>query len=389
MKICFLTYSIFDLGGIQRVVSVIASELAKTNDVEIICTCDNYPINYDLYNLNENIKITMDSSFLAEGKIKSLYLRILKKINRETGIWNNKFCVNFLSRIYYPRNLQKRFIGYINENNYDVVISVAGENSLLLGIVAEKIKCKKIGWEHNSYDAYLKNPKRYFWKQDAVFNKYIPKLDEHLVLTDYDRKMYLKNNKIDSIVMPNPRSFSSNIKSDVIKKQFLAAGRFTYQKGFDLLIKAFYEFSKLEEQWNLVIVGEGEEKQNIINLIQKYNLEDRITIENFTDNIQKYFLESSTLLLSSRWEGMPMIVLESLEMGVPVISFNITAVESLIEDNEEGFIVSNYNIEEFSKAMYKISKSYDVRKKFSKNAMLKSEVYNVNNIVEKWNKLMN
>ena len=65
-------------------------------------------------------------------------------------------------------------------------------------------------------------------------------------------------------------------------------------------------------------------------MINIYKLEVRFIVKSFTNNIKDYFLNSSVLLLPSRWEGMPMIVLESLEMGVPIISYDITAVKPLI-----------------------------------------------------------
>lgn len=387
MKICFLTYSIFDLGGIQRVVSVIASNLAIENEVEIICTTDKYKVDYNLYNLSEKVSVDIQSNIEVNSFIKKVVYKMMKVLNNKTGILNNKKYINLLTEAYYPKEKQDKLIEYLNDKNYDIIVGVSGEFSLMLGVIEDKLQAKTIGWQHNSYDAYLKNKGKYFWNQDELFNKYIPKLNEYVVLNNYDRKMYKKENNIDVKVIYNPRSFKSDEKSDVKSKTFLAAGRFNYQKGFDLLIESFKIFAKENNEWNLIIVGEGEEKDNMKKLIDKYKLNDRILIKNFTDNIKKYFLESSALLLSSRWEGMPMIVLESLEMGVPVISYDITAIEPLVTNNKEGLVVEKYNIKAYADAMSKISKNYNFRKYMSKNSIEKSKEFDIGNIVKKWNEL--
>ena len=389
MKICFITSTIFNLGGVQRVVSVLASKLIENYEVDIICTDKNFEVNRNLYNLDSKINIKINSELLNKKKTSRIIGKIFREFNSLTGIFNNKRMIDILTYIYYPNEIRNNFINYLNSQSYDIVIGVEGYYSLLLGIISDNITAKTIGWQHNSYDAYLRNKNRYYWNQDELFNTWIQNLDIYLVLSEYDRKMFLKENNIESIVMHNPRSFSSPIKSDVSKKQFLAAGRFNYQKGFDLLIESFYEFSKKNNDWNLVIVGEGEEKFKILEQINKYKLSDRISLEPFTNDIKKYFLESSVLLLSSRWEGMPMIVLESLEMGVPIIAYDITAVEALIDNEREGLIIEKFDTKKFAESMYKISKSYEMRYKLSQNAINKSRQFEISNIAKQWDSLIN
>lgn len=382
MKICFVTNDIFTLGGVQRVVSVLADKLTDEHDVTVLCT-NQVNINRDLYNISSKLKIEIEKNIFTTGIFSKITRKIIKDINRKYGILNNEKYYRYLTNIYYPKTIRNKFIKYFNEKQYDVIIGVEGIYSILLGCISDEIDSRIIGWQHNSYDAYLKNKNRYYWNLDILFEKYIKKLDKYIVLTEYDRIMLKKEKGIESQVIANPRSFTSKVKSNMEVKQFLAAGRFTYQKGFDLLIESFNLFSKQNQEWKLVIVGEGEEKDKIKKKICEYGLQDRVYIQPFTDNIKKYFLNSSVMLLSSRWEGMPMIVLESLEMGVPIISYDITAVEPLIDNKENGIIVEKYDIEKYSEEMLRIIEN-ETLKYMSKKAIEKSKEFDIEKIVEKW-----
>lgn len=86
MKICFITSTVFTLGGVQRVVSVLANELSKEHEIDILCTSDNSLVNREIYGLNENIKINIEPNLWNEN-IKN---RIIKKINKETNLLNKK-----------------------------------------------------------------------------------------------------------------------------------------------------------------------------------------------------------------------------------------------------------------------------------------------------------
>ena len=104
----------------------------------------------------------------------------------------------------------------------------------------------------------------------------------------------------------------------------------------------------------------------------------------FTSDIQHYFLEASVLLLPSRWEGMPMIALESLEMGVPIVAYEITAMREIVDNYKEGIIVDKFDTSKFADAMMKLSESYTLRKSLSEQCIIKSNKFEINNIALQW-----
>ena len=391
MKICFLVKDITNLGGVQRVLSVLASELVKENKVDILCVdCpDISRLDRKMYNLSYDVNVVDKKDLNSKSLIQKSILKLAKDFNMKTGFFNKESKEKILEKIYYPKNVQKKFIEYLNSQDYDIVIGVEGLLALLLGMISNKLNCKTIGWQHNAYEAYLNTVGKYHYNQNVLFKECIPKLDEYIVLSNHDKEMYKKDMNVRTRVIYNPRSFVSDEHSSLKNKKFLSAGRFHYQKGFDLLIESFSEFAKKDDEWTLTIVGEGEDKDKIKDLIDKYKLNDRVKLDPFTDNIKSYFMDSSILLLPSRWEGMPMIVLESLSMGVPIISYDITAVEASITNNYNGIIVEKYDTHKFSEAMLKLSSSPDKIKEMGANALKKSEEFDIEIIAKEWNDMFN
>lgn len=384
-KICFLMKNPFTLGGEQRVVSVIANILTNKNfDVTILCT-DKFVANYDMYELDRKVEVhQLNITNNLFYKILNNFYKIIRYINKKTNIMKNND--KLLNTIYCNKFLRKSLANTIN-NSYDYVIGVGGTYTLLVASIKNMINCKVIGWQHSSYDAYFLTKDNCSWHQDILFEKYLNKLDKYIVLTNYDKEKMDKRFDINSIVINNPKSFESDIVSNLGNKKFIAMGRFVYVKAFEDLIEAFNLFSKKNNDWNLYIYGDGPYKDKYIELIEQYNLENRIFIENYTDDVKKVLLDSSIYLLSSRWEGFPMVVLEAMEMGLPVISYDISASKEIIINNS-GILVRSRNIEEYADAMLNLANNPDLLKEMGKCAKINSENYSYEKIGNQWFELL-
>lgn len=380
MKICICVGTILDIGGIQRVISLFANELAKKHEVTISSFDTPEKISNSVYKLDKNINfVEFPKSKIASNILYRIMRKILFKVVR-----NDKF----LERIDFPKFMRKRLVTFFNQGEYDVVIGVAWLHSLWLAMVAPEIKARTIGWQHNSYDAYFCTPGRYVWKKDNLFRKYLPNLDGYVVLNEITKEKIDANFGIDSTVIYNPKSYVSKEKSDMESKVFLAAGRMVYAKGFDTLVEAFRIFAQRNSDWKLLLVGDGEELSTIKNKIKKYGLEKRIYTPGKTSDIKEYFLQSSVLLLPSRWEGMPMIVLESLEMGYPIVAFDIDAMRPLVTNGMEGLIVKKkQDANAYAQAMLKIAESEDLRKQMHQASIKKANRFSVDKIMNEWEKL--
>lgn len=157
------------------------------------------------------------------------------------------------------------------------------------------------------------------------------------------------------ITIPNPvyvHSIRSKISEDQVVPphkngpKLLAMGSLTRQKGFDLLIDAMAKLVKIRADIQLTILGAGPEEANLITQIKKMDLSGSITLAGFKENPYPYFYNADLFVLSSRWEGLPNVVLESLACGTPVVAFDCPGcVKEIFDEPSQGVLVPAGDVE--------------------------------------------
>ena len=387
-KICFLTDSIFTIGGVQRVTAVIAKELAKDNVVTIV-TFDK-PDKYDpkLYDLrNSNITYRYFSYPTIKNWKKKIY-RLCSGICLKCH-FQSKWASNLYAWSSFPTPLRNALAMELNKGKYDVIIGVHAPLAARLATLRKHLPhTKLIGWIHNSFEALFCDTSLYIGAERKRHYVYqFRKLDDVIVLCNHDAETY---QKYDSRFLPsviyNPLTLIPGKMSEGNSHRFLAVGRFSHQhKGFDLLIEAFHIFAQQNTDWKLDIVGEGVEEELYRSLIQKYHLENRVFIHPFTNNIQEYYSKAQVYVLSSRWEGFGLVLVEAMAHGLPIVSSDLPTSKEILGDF--GLYFKNGNIEELSQRLVDATKLYWKEK--SKEAINISNGFDIKKIVEKWKKIIN
>lgn len=391
MKLCIWVTKIFELGGTKRVVTLLANELAKEHDVTIMCYDDRMAENRRMYNMSEDIKVDFidNENFVNRHRTPAFIKRsVIKRLNNKFATFNKAKYTKLLADAIFPKYTQDRWVEYLNEQDYDVIITTASL-SLRLGIIAPRLKARTVGWQHNCYDGYINTPNVVFWHQEELLKEYLPKLDRYIVLSEYDRIDYMEKLGIDTEVKINPRSFTSDKKTDPSKKTFMVSARFVPAKGLDLLMQAFQQFCESDDEWTIDIIGDGKLWNKIIADAKKRNIKERVLFYGYTQNVEKYYLKSSVFLLPSRWEGWPMVIMEAFEYGLPVIAFHTGAMDLMIDDGKTGFLPEAFDPSKFAQAMLKIAHDDELRAKMSQNAIKKSDDFDIKYAVEDWNNLFN
>ncbi|MFV0465957.1 MAG: glycosyltransferase [Lachnospiraceae bacterium] len=389
MKICIWISKIFELGGTKRVVTLLANELSKEYDVTIMTLQDPSTEDRSMYQMKNEVHVDYINTkvFIDKRKTPPFILRfIIKKANAKTGMFNRKSLTGILGEATYPKKSRDKWIHYLNQKEYDIIISIGGI-SLQLAMMAPELKAKTIGWQHNCYEGYLDVPNVVFWKKECLLQENLPKLDKYVVLSEYDQRDYRNLLGIESEVKTNPRSFVSSKKSSGTQKRFLIAARFVYAKGLDLMMESFEEFCRQNEEWQLDIIGAGELFDQIKADASARKIDHRVNFAGYTNDAESHYLQSSVFLLPSRWEGWPMVIMEAFEFGLPVIAYHTGAMDLIIEDGKTGLLVEPFDTHEFCQAMLSLAEKEELRLQMRNNAISKSQDFKIEDVVKDWNDL--
>jgi len=387
LKLCFWANSMFSLGGEQRVTTTIVNELVNRGyDITVVIKYKEQ-IDRAFYGLDPKVKIIFMHNDLIFNLNTSKFLSRLRALNRYTGIF--KSSTKIIRRLLCCKQMRNEIIGIININKFDVVIGVGGDRSFILADIKEKIDSKIIGWHHMNVDTHFKNKFSRYYNEEILIEKLFLKFDNCLVLTDDDNRLFKKHYGFNATVMNNPESFSTDRVTTLKNKKFIAIGRLTGQKGFDLLIEASYKFYQKNKDWSLSIFGEGRELKRLNKLISHYRLSSHVKILPPKSNIQEELLNSSIYLMSSRWEGLPLVVVEALGCGLPVVAFDLPANKEMITNNYNGILVKKYDVDSFCNSMLKIANEKDLLERLSNNCKKSVQKYSVSNIINKWICMLN
>lgn len=386
-KICFITDSVFSIGGVQRVTAVIAKELAKDYDVTIVTFDPKGQKDTSLYGLNEaNIKYKF-FTYPRVGKIKQLLCKVYSGLYLKMQLQGKQWS-DLYAHSSYPSELRNALVKELAKGKYDVIIGVHAPLAARLASLRKQFpNAKLIGWLHNSYEALFGKSSLYIGARRTRHYIYqFRKLDDVVVLCQDDaHRFHHYDTQFQPLVIYNPITLKPGQISTGISKRFLTIGRFTpLHKGIDLLIEAFHLFAQKNNDWNLDIIGEGIEEHKYKSLISKYKLGDRITIHPFTNQIQDYYSNAQVYVLSSRWEGMPLVLVEAMSHGLPIVTSDLPVCKEIMGDF--GLYFRNGDIQDLANKLEEATQ-IDWQKK-SAEAIEISKRFDVDHIIKQWKQLI-
>lgn len=389
MKICFVCDSIYSYGGVQRVLAVIAKELSKTHDVSIMTLDNPYQQKEDIYLLGATRVHILYYQFaplnpfieFTHKPYSYLYKKYLPK---------NKTTSYIYARSSFPKRQRQQLINALNIHAFDVIIGVHAFLSIKLATIRKGLTARLvIGWMHNSYQAFFENTPSYLDHLKEHFKYQMQKLDKVIVLTHSDAELYQRNLGLKPIVIYNPLTLIPGPRCDIQSKTFLSVGRMSpLHKGLDLLIKAFALFAQHDKEWKLIIVGDGPEKEQLQNLINENRLNNRVHLHPFTDNIQSYYSTASIYVLSSRWEGFPLVLMEAIAHGLPIIASDIPVCQEFLSNTTFSTLFKSESIESLAATLTSLSQSTNLQE-YSDQAMEFSQKHNtIDSIMNTWNRIL-
>jgi glycosyltransferase involved in cell wall biosynthesis len=213
---------------------------------------------------------------------------------------------------------------------------------------------------------------------------HLKRLDRFVVLTHEDGASWSELPKVE--VIPDPLSFSPQVQSSLSSKRIIAAGRYVYQKGFDLLLHAWASVEKRCPDWELVIFGAGD-RTPYERLASELSLQ-RCSLNGPTADIEKEYLNSSLFAFSSRFEGFGMVLIEAMACGLPVVSFACPCgPKDIITDGIDGLLVENGNVSQLAEKIIYMIEHPEERTRMGANAVIKSARYKIDRLAKDWQQL--
>lgn len=385
MKVGFITPPISECGGIQRVLTLLVNYLTQFCDVTVISLNDFGQKPY--YYIDERTRIIYYNQYYHKK------WRIFRRGIR--GVAKKYKCVlpaAVGAYAYYPRYMTCKIAQILSKERCDCVIASTVHCSVLLGMIAGDLKgTKLIGWHHNSYHIYFQTPGQGYYIQSKLSKKALKELDELVTLTNHDAQEYKKHMGINARYIYNPLGIVCKSKSDVSNPVLLFVSRLKMQqKGLDLLISIadilFHQRS--HKNWTLRIVGGGSDEQEARKMVKECNLDDQIEFLGEREDVEKEYVNASIFLSTSRWEGFGMVVTEAMECGLPVVSFKTDGPSEIITDGENGYLIDNYDLQQYADAVEMLMCNEERRRKMSEKASERAKDFYPETIMKQWKELI-
>ena len=341
MKIVFIINS-FDGGGAERVVSELANHISSNHEIYLI-TVENKGVFYTLSEkttlINLDVKNNKNSLLNSYERISKTY-KTLKKIRP------------------------------------NIVISFMTSTNIETTIVAKLLKLPIIIAERANPHSSARSKWHFLRKRTY------PLANLLVCQTESSQKFYeswIRNIR----VIPNPLKQITTPVQNEKKNILLAVGRLGFEKGHDLLIRAFSKMNA--DNWTLLIVGEGQERATLENLIATLSLDNRVTLFGRTEDVDEVYQKALLFVLPSRTEGFPNALCEAMAHGLPCISFDCDfGPRDIITHGKDGILVPPEDVDALAAQIQLLIDSPEQREALGREAIKIQERLSIKKIAKQW-----
>lgn len=360
-------------GGIEKCVVNLANMLCNSYDVEIVST-------YRLYDkcpfyIDEKVKVTYLIDKYKPNReewVNSLKKLKLFKLIKETYI---SLAVLFLRR--------KKTIDAIKNIDGDIYISTRILFNKWLGKYGKKNKMK-IAWEHNHHHG---NTKYVNSLMSSIKN-----IDKLVLVSDslrcfYKKEVKSRNYRCKCNYIPNSLDDIPKELSKLNNKRLISIGRLSKEKGFPDLVDVFYKAYQIDNELTLDIVGDGAQRNMVVDKIFNYKLQDIVKFHGYQDKeyINELFMDSSLYVMTSYTESFGLVLIEAMSYGIPCISYSSAeGAVDIIDNGINGYLIDDRSEEKMVDKIIEIINDNELRTNLGHNAREKSLNYSDEIVKKQW-----
>lgn len=365
MKIVFTTDQIYLHGGIERVLALKANYFADVLGYEVTILITDQQGKKPFFHLSQSINIIdlaiyydRAQSYFSIGNLRKVpdhFFKIKKVLNRIDP--DMVITCNFAYEFYW--------IPFINTASKKIKEYHGSQYKRKLPLASLKARA------------------------GAFFQNQIEKRYDALVVLNVDEKTFFKSNN--TYVIPNPIQLTDH-KATVQHRKVIAAGRIAPVKGFERLIEIWAVIADKYPDWKLDIYGDDYlgTQEELQKQIDSLGLNQKIVFKGTVDNMTKVMCDYSVYLMTSHTECFPMVLLEALSVGLPIIAYDVpTGPRNIIIDAEDGFLIKNDEAKVFSEKLKQLLVSEKKRKNLGIHAKKNVNRFKTENVMREWLKLFN
>lgn len=375
MKIIYIYTALTTVGGADRVLIQKANWLADHGyDVTIVTESQaNKPIVFPLSVNTRHVDLGVD-------------------FDKEYGhILPVRAFIYFKLMKLYKKKLKQ----FLLDEKPDIIITTLGRDLEILTTLTDSII--KLGETHTTQyhlrNFHLMEQRGGLYKWLAKFYRrrqvsLASKLKVLVVLTPQDAEDW--KNVTKTYVIPNAVPFYPSESAELENKQVIMVGRYNNAKGYDYLIPAWEKVHQRHPDWMLHVYGSGELYNDVVRWMQEHHLDNTMILHEPTDHIMEKYLESSICVLSSRYEGFSLVILEGMSCGVPFVSFDCPyGPRNIIKDGVDGILVEYLNSDALADSICKLIEDPALRKKMGIAAKKNVGRFSQDEIMKSWTTLFN
>ena len=373
MKIMYVVEAVNLSGGYDRIIIEKANYLAE-HGYEVLIAVASHALGKPYYPISDKVRLIDFNIDFHKQYGHNIFFRA--------------FVYKSLMRHY-----RKALTNLLFSEHPDIVITTLGRDIDFITTIQDG--SKKIGESHiaKNYIRNLHLMEQRGWLNRLVANHWRRKID--LSVRNLDALVLLTQHDADSwagltrtIVIPNSLPFYPQQGSSCSNKRVIFVGRLNEQKGLEYLIKTWEEVYRKHPDWELHMFGEGEQREMLEGLIHSKRLDDVVIIHKPTQKIMQEYLNSSIFLLTSRFEGLPMVIVEAMACGLPVVSFDCPwGPADIINDGEDGFLVEYLNTNEAAQRVCQLIEDPHLRKEMGAKARANVRRYDRDAVMRQWKDL--
>ena len=356
-KIALVKWILDESGGGERVAVSLANELTKKYEVHLI-------------------GITTKQSDL------------FFKINSQV-----KYSNFFDHRVRLSKNIlkiSKMLKKYFIDNEIAVAFGIGISANVFLSLAGKGISTKVVLCDHTNS---ITDNREFSQKvQRYVGTKLADKI---VTLTQEDRRNYIKkygiNEKKIDYIYNWKEDGQSNVTYNNESTKLVTVGRFDSQKGYDYLVQVAKKVLSEKSDWTWEIYGSGnqDEVDKIKELIKENNLQDKLLIKGLKKNQDLIYGDKGIYVMTSRYEGLPLVLLEAQQYNLPIVSFSCpTGPSEIVENGINGYLIDCYDIDEMSKRLLELMNDKEIRNRFSSHAKDNVDKFDKNMILNQWIELI-